>query len=496
LLERSLSQKVGRGVVWVTAKIVVTGVLGLITAIILARLLLPSDFGLMAIAMAIITFIQGTTDTGFTSALIQKQDKPEEFLNTVWTAELIRSTILAMVLVFLSPLLSTFFADPRVTKILRVLALSIVIQGFRNVGVVFFRKNLQFNKTFIVEVGPLMANTVVVIPFAFVLRSVWALVWATLATSLVTCIVSYIMHPYRPRLEFNLSKCQELFGFGKWIFGQSIINMFLNQVLTMFIGKFHGIASLGFYNRALAFSSTILQQVCSIVWQIAYPLYSQLQSEPERLKRAYLSSAYLLYFGGLPLAGGLFILSEDFVHLFLTDKWLPIVPLMQILSMCTAIEIINTPSTILFQAIGSPGIGTKITALSVILMSLMIYPLSFWWGLSGTITALLLSNLMVVPIILFFSHKVSNISWWEFVKPILILTNNTGLMIISIYLIKTFTFVTSETSKLICLIIFGASIYLITCLVSDKLFSLGMYKMIKGKFDELIKSQNYPNKAL
>ncbi|MFH1634925.1 MAG: lipopolysaccharide biosynthesis protein, partial [Chloroflexota bacterium] len=329
--DSSLSRKVSKGALWVTAASISARALNLVSAIILARLLAPEDFGLMAIAMAIIAFSQGTTQTGFESALIQKQEKPEDFLDTAWTFELARYLILFLIIFLAAPLFASFFKEPRAVAILRVISLSLVFQGLRNIGVVYFRKNLDFHKQFVLEIVPVMANICVVIPLAFSLRNVWALVWASLTTSFATCCISYVMHQYRPRLDFNIKRAKNLFNFGKWILGASIIVMIRDQGMTMFVGKFLGIPILGFFNRAGVFSTMIFQQISEIVWKVGYPAYSQLQQHPERFKQAYLKTLRLLTFIGIPMAGGLFVLSYDFVHLFLTDKWLPVVPLMQLL---------------------------------------------------------------------------------------------------------------------------------------------------------------------
>ena len=313
-IDSSLSKKVSKGALWVTAASICARGLGLVSSIILARLLMPEDFGLMAIAMAIVAFSQGTTSTGFESALIQKQDRPEDFLNTAWTFELARYLILFLIIFIAAPLFASFFNEPRAVAILRVISISLVFQGLRNIGVVYFRKNLDFKKQFVMEIVPLIARISVVIPLAFSLRNVWALVWGSLTTGVATCLISYVMHPYRPRLDFSIKRAGNLFNFGKWILGSSILVMIRQQGMTMFVGKFLGIPILGFYNRAGAFSTMMFQQVIGIVWKVGYPAYSQLQLDPGRFKQAYLKTLQLLTFIGIPMAGGLFVLSGDFVH--------------------------------------------------------------------------------------------------------------------------------------------------------------------------------------
>lgn len=477
----SLSQKVSRGIVWVAIAAFVTKGLYFIASVVLARLLVPADFGLMAISMTIIAFSQGTTTTGFESALIQRQDKPYEFLNTAWSIEFLRCIILSATLFILAPLLAAFFADQRITPIIRVLSLSVGIMGFRNNGVVFFRKNIQFDKQFILEAVPMAAYILIVIPLGFFMRSVWALVWATIVMRSVECSMTYIMHPHRPRFEWNLKKIKKLFNFSKWILGQSIIVTILNQAVTVFIGKLHGMISLGFYNRAHTFSSMIFQQIEVMLWKIGYPLYSNLQTAEARLKKVYLQTSYILNFIGIPMSGGLFMMSGDFVHLFLTDKWATIVPLMQILALQSAVMLLVSPSMMIFQAVGKPGIGTKITVLTVALMVVMIYPLSQRWGLQGTVAVIFLSQTMVAPLTLFMGRRISKCSWGDILHPILFSVSSTGFMMVTIMAVKSYICIESDFCRFVGLIIIGIFIYAFITYLLDKLFHFEVYSIFRER---------------
>lgn len=479
--DSSLSKKVSKGALWVTAATICARGLSVASAIILARLLAPEDFGLMAIAMAIVAFSQGTTQTGFESALIQKQDRPEDYLDTAWTFELTRYLVLFLITFLAAPLFASFFNEPRAVMILRVISLTLVFQGLRNIGVVYFRKNLDFKKQFVLEVVPLVAYICVVIPLAFSLRNVWALVWASLTTSVATCLISYVMHPYRPRLDFNLKRARNLFNFGKWILGSSIIAMISEQGMTMFVGKFLGIPILGFFNRAGVFSTTILQQISEIVWKVGYPAYSQLQHHPERFKQAFLKTLQLLTFIGIPMAGGLFVLSYDFVHLFLTDKWLPIVPLIQILCFQGILNFINTPAGIAFQASGRPAIGVKIATLGVIILAVTVYPFTVRWGATGAVASLFLSVLLTSPISCFMAIKVMKCSWGGFMKPIAISLISTSIMAFAIMGIKEYMAVKIGFTGFGELIVGGMIIYMSATYLFDKLANYGMYGLIRER---------------
>lgn len=432
----------------------------------------------MAISLAIISFSQGTTQTGFESALIQKQHNTEDYLNTAWTIELIRYFAITLILIILAPLLSQFFKEPRITLILQILSISFILQGLRNIHVIYFRKDLEFDKQFFLEVIPQIANFIVVISLAFYLRNIWALVFAALITALLSSVISYIMHPGRPRLEFNKGRINELLKFGKWIFGQSIVVMFMDQAVTMFIGRFHGMSILGFFNRANVFSSQIFQQIVGVTWKIGYPAYSKLQSEASEFVQAYLRTLQILTFLGFPMAAGLIILSEDFVSLFLTDKWLPIVPVMQILCAQSFFLLINAPAEISFQACGLPKIGAKITSIGVIILFIIVYPLSHYLGLVGSVMAIFFSTLITSPIMWYISLRIMNIPLAEFVKPIMFTAINTMIMCVSMYVIKIYLLSDIQFFQFFILIFFGISIYLCSSYIMTKYVKFELFELM------------------
>jgi len=480
-IDSSLSKKVSKGALWMTLGIIFGRSLNIISAIILARLLEPEDFGLMAIAMSIIGLSQTMSSTGFESALIQKQDSPGDLLNTAWTFELARHLILFIVVFLAAPWFATFFNEPRAVAILRVISLSLVLQGLRNIGVVYFRKNLDFQKQFVLDIVSLMAYICVVIPLAFWLRNVWALVWANIISSLASCSISYVMHPYRPRLEFSIKKASNLFKFGKWVLGFSIVGAIREQGMPLFIGKFLGIPILGLYNRAGTFSTMIFQQVNVIVWKVGYPAYSQLQLDPDRFKQAYLKTLQLLTFIGIPMAGGLFILSGDFVHLFLTDKWLPVVPLIQILCLKAIFDFINSSAHITFLASGKPSIATNITFFSVIILVIIVYPLSSKWGATGAVASLFLSVLLSSPIISYMVIRVIRCTFAEFFKPVSIALINTSIMVFTITIFKQYVFNQIYIQEFFFLIFIGTTIYLTFSCFFERYMNYGIYKLIKTR---------------
>jgi len=440
----------------------------LVSSVVLARILEPSDFGLLAVAMAVITFSQGATQSGFESALIQKQNRPEDFLNAAWTVELLRCFTLFAIIFMLAPLLASFFDEPRVVPVLRVASLTLVLQGVRNIGVVYFRKHFDFHKQFALEIAPLALYVPIVVALALLLRNVWALVWANLAAGLVACVLTYAMHQYRPRLDFNLNKAANLFGFGKWILGNSILVMVRDQGTLVFVGRLLGVPTVGLLNRADAFSTAICQQLNDVAWKVAYPAYSHLHVYPREFKSAYLKTLHILTLVGLPMAGGIFVLSRDFVHLFLTDKWLSIAPLIEVLCLQAVASFVSTPALAAFQAAGKPDFVTKVSLIGILLLAAAIYPLTSNFGATGSVWALCISAWIPAPILWFASMKLVECSFMEWFKPIGSSIISTCAMIISIVLVKTYVLVQIELLGFFVLVGLGMSVYAAVTLLVDK----------------------------
>jgi O-antigen/teichoic acid export membrane protein len=463
-----IPRKIARGVLWVTVASISARVATLVSAVILARLLDPSDFGLLALGTALITISQYATQTGFESAIIQRQDKPEEFLNAAWTFELLRGLTLYAAVFAVAPLLSSIFEEPRAVAVIRAVGLTLLLQGLRNIGAVYFRKHFDFHKQFALEVGPLVLYAPLVVVLAFYLRNVWAMVWANLAASLLACVLTYAMHEYRPRLDFSLQKAASLFRFGKWVLGNSILVMARDQGTTLFVGKALGIPALGFLNRADAFATSIFQQLYDIAWKVGYPAYAHMQASSAELKAAYLKTLHLLTLIGLPMAMGVFVLSEDFVHLVLTDKWLPIVPLMELMCLQAVLYFINTPALVAFQATGNPAFVAKMSLLGVLVLAAVIWPLSSRYGVTGVVAALCISTLAPSPLIWRGSLRLVGCSFTEWLKPIGSALISTGAMATAMVLMKTYVMGEVSLPELFALIGVGGVVYPVTTLLIDR----------------------------
>jgi O-antigen/teichoic acid export membrane protein len=393
-----LKARVVRSGFWVFAMRIADRVFRLARTIILARLLAPEDFGLFGIALLAISTLETFSQMGFSAALVQKKQDIKLYLDTAWVVQAARGLFLALILFAITPYVANFFDSPASKPILQVIALSVLFGGFSSIGIVYFKKELEYHKLFVYIVAGNLADVGVSICMAFILRNAWALVFGLLAGSVVRMVVSYLIHPYRPRLHFNQKQFKELFGFGKWVLGANIALFLIMQGDDIFVGKLLGITALGFYQFAYKLSNLPATEISHLIMQVTFPAYSKLQDNLPRLRKAYLKVLQITMFLSFPIAGLIFVLAPDFTKIFLGEKWLPMVPSMQVLVFCGLFRSIGATMGPVFQAVGRPDILTKLAFARLAIIVALIYPLSIKWGIAGTSSAVLISSFITMPV--------------------------------------------------------------------------------------------------
>ena len=475
----NLSESVVRGGFWVFLLRIVQQLFNLIRLVILARILAPHDFGLMGIALLTMATLETFSQTGFQSALIQKKDNIESYLNAAWTVLVLRGFILFTILYLVAPYAAILFNAPEAKPIIQVLSLSFLLQSFANIGVIYFQKELEFNKQFIYQLSGTLADFVVAVSAVLILRNVWALVFGLLAGSFARFIVSYFIHPYRPHFSSDLGKAKELFGFGKWVLGSSILIFLITQGDDIFVGKLLGVAALGFYQMAYRISNIPATEITHVISQVTFPAYSKLQDNIPKLREAYLKVLQVTAFLSFPIAGLIFVLGNDFTRIFLGEKWMPMVPAMQILIFFGVIRSVNATFGPLYHAAGLPKILTKVSLIQLCLLIIIIYPLANIAGLVGVSLAVTIANfacLVVASIEVLKILRLPSKSLFYSVKSSLIVT---VVIVSSIYLFK---FIVSKGLHLNYIFILSILISLIIYLTYAKILGFSFKKLInEGK---------------
>ncbi len=480
---RNISRSTVRGGFWMFALRVFQQLFGLTRLIILARILAPDDFGLMGIALLTMATLDTFSQTGFQAALIQKKKNIESYLDSAWTVMMLRGFVLFVILYIIAPYAALFFNTLEAKPIIQVIGVAVLLQAFTNIGVIYFQKELEFNKQFVYQLSGTLADFIVAVSAALILKNVWALVFGLLAGNAVRFIVSYLIHPYRPRFSFDLQKVKELFGFGKWALGSSIIMFLIIQGDDGFIGKFLGVTMLGFYQMAYKISNMPATEITHVISQVTFPAYSKIQDDIPKLKEAYLKVLRVTAFLSFPVAGLIFVLAPDFTRVFLGEKWMPMVPAMQVLVFWGLIRSIGATIGPVIYATGRPKTLTKYQFFQLITLVVLIYPFTKYWGILGTSLAVLIASMEGnVPAF----HKViriTNCGTSNFLSAISIPLIGSLLAIVSVLILKMYWIMPNTLLlHLVLFAIFYGLVYLGVIWLFDRFSAYKIQHLVKEVF--------------
>lgn len=478
-LAEPLSKRVVRGGLWVFAIRTLNRGFGLLRTVVLARLLAPLDFGLLGIAVLAIGALEAFSQTGFDAALIQKKDNIETYLNTAWTVSVIRGLLLFLVLFTSAPLIAKFFAAEQATLVIRVFAISIFLAGLRNIGVVFFQKEIEFDKQFIYETSGTFVDIIVAISLAFILKNVWALVWGGLVANCVRLLSSYLLHPHRPRLSFEKEKFQELFSFGKWLLGSSVLIYLITQGDNIVVGKLLGVSYLGFYGMAYQISNMPVTGIAQAVSQVTFPAYVKLKDDEVHLTKGFLRALQSTLIICLPFAVIVYMLAEPLTVVVLGDKWRPIIPALRVLSIAGVLRCVTTTMGPVFLAVRKPELTTVGQIIRFVTLAVSILPLTMHWGIFGTSLSVVLCALASF---LFFERAVRRtlkISISDYIKATVPSLAGGLALILALSPLQTH-FEVNQAPQLISLVVLGGAVYIGAILLCEATWNCGCLETVRN----------------
>ncbi len=410
--------KMLRGGAWLFALRVVERGLGIARIAILARVLTPHDFGIMAIALLAMTFMRQFSETGVRQALIQKKDDIRSYLGTAWTVNFLRDLMLASLMAGSAPLVAGFFDAPAARPILQVIALSWLLSGLRNIGLVYLRKELVFNRFVAYHFAIMLTELAVSISAAIILRSVWALVLGLLISNLVGLVLSYIVAPRPDRIDFDLRKARELLQFGRWVFGSQALIVLFTQLDKIVVGRLISVGTLGLYHMAYNLSTMTSQELVNIVTRVAFPGYAQLQHQVDTVRDAYLKVIQIASLVAMPVAVGTVLLADPLVRHILGEQWVEMVPALQVLAVWGFIQSISHAGFALCAGLGRPELPTRVHAVRLLMLAALFFPFTRTWGMVGTAGAVALSAALVDPVLWVMALRLVRASIWDMLRAL------------------------------------------------------------------------------
>ena len=369
-----LGKKVVRGSIWMIGLRWSMRLLGFVNTIILARLLTPDDFGLIAMTVLATGFVMALTEAGSAQALIRHPDPQRVHYDTAWTINVLLGLAAGLVIAVMAPLAPFYFDDGRITGVLLVTALSTAIAGFGNIGATDFRRDFQFGRQFWLQFWPRIASFIVTVALAVAWRSYWALILGWLAGSVAQLVVSYVMHPYRPR--FSLGARAEMLGFSMHA-SLSSLAWFLEQRLDQIVlGGIVRPATLGLYYLASNLAEMATRELVAPLSPVIYSAYSRIYTDGERMfaaVRKSVGAAALLGFGA---SLGLYAVAREFILSIYGPQWVGGVLLLEILALSALGACIRTVTLPLLPAQGRQR-ATNIASWAQVAALAVLLPLAY-----------------------------------------------------------------------------------------------------------------------
>jgi len=364
-----------------------TYVMNFIVSVILARLLEPSLYGSIALVTAITAILQVFVDSGMANSLIQKKDTDDLDYSSVFYFNLVFCLVLYAGLFLAAPMIGRIYRDMSLVPVVRVLGLTIVVSGVKNVQQAYVAKTMQFRRFFFATLGGTVFSAVVGIAMAYLGYGVWALVFQQLLNVTVNTAILWLTVGWRPKPIFSWERLKTLISYGWKLLVSQLLDTAYLKLYQFIIGLRYSTADLAYYNKGDQFPNLIMENTNASLDSVLLPVLSSEQDDKTRVRemtrRAIRVSTYVL----MPLMAGLAVCAEPVVRLLLTEKWLPCVPYMQIFCVYYAFWPLHTANLNAIKATGHSGIFLyleiikKVLETAVLLVTMRCGVMAITWGL-------------------------------------------------------------------------------------------------------------------
>ncbi len=391
------------GAMWMVLFKLLERGLGLISTLMLARLLAPKDFGIVAMAMSLIALLELFSAFGMDTVLIQQNNATDVHFNTAWTMNVLAGWAVGLVLLALAWPAAHFYREPELLGVVCAFALSAALQGFENIGVVQFRKEQRFDKEFHYLLTKKIMGFAIIVPLAFWLRNYWALVVGTLTGRIGIVIYSYFAHPYRPR--FSLGVVSEMMHFSKWLMMQNALTFLKERSASFFIGRFAGSAALGSFSVSAEIASMPGTELVAPINRAILPAYVKLAHDPRALGREYLTVMSGIALLGVPAVAGVALAAPFIVLLVLGPQWTEARALLEILAFFGITQVLQSNAYSAFIALGKPSIFAKINAFHVVALLICLVALTPSFGAHGAAWGYVIAAIAALPVNFYYITK-------------------------------------------------------------------------------------------
>lgn len=461
----TVAKQMAAAAAWVIFQRLAVRVIGLISTLILVRLLVPADFGIVALATAFSTGLDVIMELGFDFALINARTSERERYDTAWTLSVLRGLIVGGLLAGAAWPLAQFYGDARLFDVMLWLGLAFFIAGFQNIGVVDFRKDFRLEKEFSLLVWSKVISFAVTIALAWITRDYRALVAGILVNKAASVALSFTMHPFRPR--FRLQGCAGFLHFSKWLLVVNLVNLVNARVDRVILGKVAGAAPVGIFSVAHEISTLATTE---LIWPIAralFPGYAKIAAEPQKLPQAFLDAAGLIMLLSAPVTAGIALMAVPIVHIALGPDWLAAIPVIQILALYGFLDMPTANVKALFLALGRPDLVARrdIPAAIVLVPALIVGSTvagatgAAWALVASAAVTFVVSFVLLRRSIAIDASSIARVSWRPFVAALVM-----GAAVLAFDIRDAEAGTATLLAETLARCLFGAVVYIAACL--------------------------------
>jgi O-antigen/teichoic acid export membrane protein len=462
----SLKTRAIQGVFWAATSIFGARLLNLLATLILAKLLAPSDFGLVAIAHLVVMTAQVFRDLGLAQALIYRSDDAKEAANTAFFLVIAWGMLLYLLISIIASRIALFFSEPSAKLVIQGMALTLIISSLGTVPAALLEKELEFRKKVLPEIISTAGYALTAIGLAAAGLGVWSIVWGRIGQAALTVVLMWTASRWRLKLSFDRHVAGEILNYGKHILGSFILNIVFLYIDNVYVGRLLGITALGFYAFAFDLANLPMQSVTAIIHKVSFPTYVKLREDRGSLASAYLQSLKLTSLITFPAAMGLAILSPDLLWVLYADKWASSMVLVQILSFYGLFRSIGGLPSNIFLATGKQHLLPRLQLVYVGTVAVLLWPATRWLGTMGT--SLVMTSVIAIgaAVFLALANHYLDIPLSRLIRTLMPQVIASAVMVSCLLLIGSLF--EMSLFVLLALVATGAGIYLLSILLITK----------------------------
>lgn len=426
----SLRKQATSGLLWTFGQQFSTQIISFSISVVMARLLLPSDFGTIAMFGVVMSIGATLIDGGMASSLIRSKDTDEADLSTVFWFNLAIAVGLYIIIFFSAPLISRFYNIAILTPVIRVYCLILVIDSLVTVQIVKFTKELDFKTAFKIQLPSQIIGGLTGMLFAYFGFGIWSIVFYTLIQNTISTIQYWFYSDWRPSFVFDKKKFSGHFGFGYRLTVSNLLNTVFNNIYTVVIGKMFSPVQLGFYNRADTLKQLPINNLSTALNKVTFPLFSKLKDDNVKLKEVYKKLMKLVVFIIAPILCLMIVIANPMINFLFTDKWLPSVPYFQVLAIAGILYPVHSYNLNILKVKGRSDLFLKLELIKKVLVIIVLI-VSLRYGIMGLVWGQVIISFVAFFINTHYTGKILNygpLSQMLDLLPVILLSSVLGFI--------------------------------------------------------------------